>query len=210
MNSLIAVSLWIALVTVVPGLITIATVYGAFAVVGPADASALPAAGNDFLLGAGAVAIMVLTQAIGILLEGILVRREWLGAAVVTLRDDLLDPEEFPREPIYPYREYDRLYLLLVRMRDGADPYGHLERAVAQFFLTNNTLVSFGAGIAATVGLVGVSIATQGADLDVLVRAVLYLVGLTAALAVSYHVAVARFRVMTLSTWSLRTERSRD
>lgn len=210
MNSLIALSLWIALVTVIPGLITIAALFGTFAFVEPDYTSTLNVTANEWIWGAVAVAIMVLTQAVGILLEGLLVGREWLGDAEITLSDDLLDSGEFRSETINPYTEYERLYLLLVRLGESDDPYGHLERAVAQFFLTNNTLVSFGAGIVATLGLLIATILTQGFVSDVLFRGILYLGGLIAALAVSYHVAISRFRLMILSTWSLRTKPPRE
>lgn len=208
MNSLIAISLWIALVTVIPGLVTIATLFGAFAFVDPEYASTLNVTTTEWIWGAVAVVMMVLTQAVGILLEGVLVDRRWLGDTDLTMRDGLLDADQFPIETIHPYEEYERLYLLLVRMHEGDDPYGHLERAVAQFFMTNNTLVSFGAGIVATAGILAVSITTQGVASDVLVRGVLYLGGLLTALSVSYYVAIARFQVMTLSIWSLRTRPS--
>jgi hypothetical protein len=203
MNSLIAASLWIALVTVVPGLVTIATLFGTFAYVNPDHTFPLTPITNEWLWGAVAVAIMVLTQAVGILLEGTLVDRRWLGPERIAIGDGLPDTSDISPETVRPYEEYEHLYLLLVRLEDSDDAYGHLERAVAQFFLTNNTLVAFGIGIVATLGVLVVSMSTQVVP-EILFRGTLYVGILLAALVVSYHVAVIRFRVMALSIWSLR------
>lgn len=209
MNSLISVSLWIALVTVVPGFITIAAVFGAVAVVDPDYASVLNITSNEWIWGSVAVTVMILTQATGILLEAVLVNHEWLGPSDIPLSDGFEGPSETPGESIQPYDEYDRLYLLLVRIQEGEDAYGHLERAVAQFFLSNNTLVSFGIGIVTTVGLLGISLVAQEFSFGVLSRSGLYLGGLVIAFSISYYAAIARFQVMTVSAWSLRTNPKR-
>lgn len=205
MNSLIAVSLWIALVTVVPGLITIAAVLGAATFVDPDLPATVDLHLNEWVLSAVAVAVMVLTQSVGILLEDVLVTRRWLGPERIELDDEVLREAGFETEPIDPYDEYQRLYLFLVRLGEGDDHYGHLERSVAQFFLTTNTLVSFGAGIVATVGLVAIAVAMGTITPDLLARSALAMGVLLAALWVSYRVAIARFQVMVLSSWSLRT-----
>lgn len=207
MNSLIAVSLWIALVTVVPGLITIATVFGAFAFVDPEYTATIDVTTNEWIWSAIAVTIMILTQGVGILLEDRLVTRKKFGRQKVRIDADLIPKHG---DDIDLYEEYHRLYLLLVRMKDDEDPSSHLERAVAQFFLTNNTLVSFGVGILATVGILLLSVSTQGASLPVLIRGGLYMGLLLGALAISFRVAATRFRVMTLSMWAFRTNPARD
>lgn len=205
MNSLIAVTLWITLVTVIPGLITIAVVFGAGAVVDPALVARVDVQASDWVWLSVAAAVMVLTQAVGIILEGVLVGRRWLGRKPIRHDEHLLGTDSFPTGSIDPYEEYDRLYYLLVRLEKDDDAYGHLERAVAQFFLTNNTLVSFGVGIAVTLVVVAVSVSVRGPTAAVLLSGGLYAGGLMLALAVSYVVAVARFRVLAKSAWSLRT-----
>jgi hypothetical protein len=205
MNSLIAVTLWITLVTVIPGLITIAVLFGVGTVVDPVLVSGVDVEAADWIWLSVAVAVMVLTQAVGIILEGVLVSRRWLGGREIRHDEGLLHSATFPPEPVKPYEEYDRLYYLLVRLEKDDDAYGHLERAVAQFFLTNNTLVSFGVGIVATVAIMAVSVGVRGPTTEVLLRGGLYLGGMSAALAVSYVVAIARFRVLAKSAWSLRT-----
>ena len=210
MNSLIAVSLWITLVTVIPGLITIATLFGAGTVVDPDLVAGVDVQASQWLWLSVAVTVMILTQAFGIILEGVLVDRRWLGKAEIPRDDDVLEPAAYPEDAIEPYEEYERLYFLLVRLEETDDAFGHLERAVAQFFLTNNTLVSFAIGIVGTLSILAASVLVRGPTTDVLLRGGLYLGLLVVALAVSYAVAVARFGVMTKSAWSLRTRPTAD
>jgi hypothetical protein len=211
MNSLIAVTLWITLVTVVPGLITIATLFGAGAVVDPALVSRVEVQASEWIWLSVAVAVMVLTQAVGIVLERWLVDGGHLGSEKIEWSEKRLQPPPLFEESmtINPYHEYERLYYLLVRLTGTDDAYGHLERSIAQFFLTINTLVSFSIGIVATALVVAVSVLVRGPTTGVFVRGGLYLGVLALALVVSHAVAVARFEVMAKSTWSLRTRPER-
>lgn len=125
---------------------------------------------------------MVLTQACGILLEEVLVNRRMLGRRKI-------QPHSICR-----YEEYSKLYLLLTRLKADDDAHGHLRRAVAQFFLTLNTMVSFSAGIAAALIV---------ASLEGLwVRAGVYTLVMFGCLGVSYPVAVIRFREMARTIWA--------
>ncbi|WP_380676220.1 hypothetical protein [Salinigranum sp. GCM10025319] len=205
MNSLIAVSLWITLVTVIPGLITIATLFGAGTIVDPDLVARVDVQASQWLWLSVAVTVMILTQAFGIILEGVLVDRRRLGNTEIPRDEGVLEPAAYPEDTIRPYEEYERLYFLLVRLEEKDDAYGHLERAVAQFFLTNNTLVSFAIGIVGTLSIVAASVLVRGPTVEVLLRGGIYLGLLAVALGVSYAVAVARFEVMTKSAWSLRT-----
>lgn len=211
MNGFLAVSFWIALVTVVPGLITIATVFGAVVLVDPTYVSGLDTDINQGLWGAIAITVMILTQAFGILLEDKLVSRKSLGGKI-DVPEKFFDSMESLSDSkcIDPYKEYQFLYFLLVRLGEGDDIHGHLERAVAQFFLSNNTLVSFAAGIVATGGIVIMSLLTQGFVPVILVRGGVYAGLLVVALFISFRVTIARFEVMAISTWSLRNQPSWD
>ncbi len=193
-----------------PGLITIAAMYGAFAFVAPV---ALPVFTTDFkglgdaaLLGV-AVAIMVLTQAIGILLESFLIRRHGYGPEKMDVSiPDGIDPVDMKEKtiPLWPYKEYEGLYLLLAELGEHGDTQGHLQRAVAQFFLTNNTLVSLSVGIITTVVLAAVS-GTRG-----ILPGLLYVALLIVCLGVSFKVARIRFQVMAKALWAARRRRVAD
>lgn len=208
MGAFLGISLWVGLVTVVPGLVTIAALYGAFAVAASnsfqSSLSRLPFS-SDWIWSAIAVTIMVLTQAIGILLENFLVRRKWLGAKEkdVVLQKGI-DPYGETRFTVWPYQEYKGLYILLAELGKDEDTQGHLKRALAQFFLTINTLVSFSAGLVATV-IVGtyVAISTMGTK-SALLGEGLYLGLLVLCLWVTYRVAIERFQVMAQSLWVAR------
>lgn len=207
MSALVGISIWVTLATVIPGLVTIATVYGAFVVVAPSafDAYLQASQGtSEWVWLTAAVTVMVLTQAVGILLEEVLVRNRWLGSETVdlTLKAEG-NPEGRERVVLERYEEYGSLYILLAQLREDEDAQGHLKRALAQFFLTNNTLVSFAAGIVATAVLMALSPTASA-----LARGGSYVGVLLVCLLVSYLVAVIRFDVMTKSLWATRTARS--
>lgn len=203
MAALLSISIWVALATVVPGLVTIAAVFGAVAVVG--DGRVGPVAETvpgDLVWLAIAVAVMVVTQTAGILLEEkVLVPRRWLGRRAADDEVALRFPEG-GEERFDPYEEYRSLYGQLARLREADDPRGHVERALAQFFLSVNTLVSFAAGIVAAL-LVAAVEAEPGAA----ARAGLYAAGLAAALALGYGAAVSRFEIVAKSLRAVRRVR---
>ena len=186
MRSLLGISVWIALVTAIPGLVTIATLYGAFATSPGGDAMLPGNATSEWLMVALAVTVMVLTQALGILLEEALVRMRWLGGSI-----SLPVPRDVANDAnatLSPYDAYSRVYYVLARLEKDRDAHGHLQRAVSQFFLTNNTLVSF------LVGLIAALIVGSSSW---------YVGGLLLGLAVSYLVVIIRFREMAKSIWSV-------
>lgn len=205
MAAFLGISLWIALATVVPGLVTIAVLYGGVAVGSPSlFASDFPtvAALGEWVYGGVAITVMVLTQALGILLEGALVRNQWLGPAQCEIKiPQGIDPLGVTHFSLEPYAEYQGLYLLLAELRENEDTQGHLQRALAQFFLTNNTMISFTAGIVTT--LLVMSLA-QDANVAM---ALTYVAILSACLLVSYAVARIRFEVMAKALWAARRRR---
>lgn len=192
MAALFTVSYWIVLVTVIPGTVTIATIFGAFAYVDPdllENLSINLLGFEEWLAFAVAVTIMILTQTLGILLEEILVRRKWLG-----------------RKKLSPqgtdcYEEYSILYYDLAGMKKDDDAHGHLRRAITQFFLTLNTLISFLIG-----AIVAFAIAFLGKPQNTLVhnKAGIYIAFMTLCLILSYLVAKIRFREMGRSIWATR------
>jgi len=201
----LGISLWIALATVVPGLVTIAVLYGAIALASPSlfqsDFPTVATLG-EWVYGGVAITVMVLTQALGILLEGILVRNHWLGPAQREIKiPQGIDPLGVTRFSLEPYAEFQGLYLLLAELRENEDTQGHLQRALAQFFLTNNTMISFTAGIATTLL---VMLLAQGANVT---TALAYVAVLAACLGVSYAVARIRFEVMAKALWAARRRR---
>ena len=206
MSAFLGISLWVALATVVPGLVTIACLYGAIVIVSPSyigqylESVCQP---NDWICAGIGISIMVLTQAIGIILEDLLVGKRWLGPEIRDIEiAEGIDPHKETHIQLKPYFEYEGLYILLAELREDEDTQGHLKRALAQFFLTNNTLVSFGTGI--TFAFV---ICALFPSWDSLIRAAVYAAVLSIFLILSYKVAAIRFEVMAKSLWATRRRR---
>lgn len=186
MGALFTVSYWITLVTVLPGLVTIATVYGGVAFVSDGKSDTLHAALmglSDWILVPIFISIIILNQAVGILVEEGLIRYRLLGR-------DKITPHS-----IKPYDQYGKLYFLLAKMSKDDDPHGHLRRTIAQFFLTVNTLVSFAAGMLTAV----VIFLITGTSLT---SAIGYSGIMLVCLIISYLVAIIRFREMARSIWA--------
>lgn len=208
MAAFLGISVWIALATVVPGLVTIAVLFMGIAILCPASIANLATdlkGMNEWVYAGGAITIMVLTQSIGILIEGLFVRKRWFGPASKDVEiPQGIDPLGVTKFTLEPYAEYQGLYLLLAELREKEDSQGHLQRALAQFFLTNNTMVSFTAGF-----IFAVVLLFQNSPLDLyhMVRGSAYLMALTACLLVSYCVARIRFEVMAKALWAARRRR---
>lgn len=205
MAAFLGISLWITLATVVPGLVTIAVIYAGLAVAAPCvlpDLSTDLKQLNDWVYAGLAITIMVLTQLAGILLEGAFIRYRGLGPEFLELEiPPGIDPMGLTRFTLEPYAEYNGLYLLLAELREHEDSQGHLQRALAQFFLTNNILVSFTVGIAITV------VALALGDRPPAGVALIYLAALVVFLLASYRVARIRFQVMARALWAARRRR---
>lgn len=76
MGAFLGISLWVALATVVPGLVTIAVVSLAVSLASPAYFPELDlfVLDNDWVLAGAAITVMILTQAAGILLEEMIIK----------------------------------------------------------------------------------------------------------------------------------------
>ncbi|MGD2126405.1 MAG: hypothetical protein PVG99_10010 [Desulfobacteraceae bacterium] len=199
MNALTGISLWIALVTVVPGLVTVATIFGALKVATPGvllKYATSPEQISVWVWTAFVVTIMVLTQALGILLEEILVNKRLLGSSFT------VNKGKESEQSLSVYDQYNNLYFLLAQIRSDEDTQGHLQRAIAQYFLTNNTLVSFSISIIVTLLL---ALSPKGVGISI--EVVFYTLFLIFSLGTSYVVAIIRFREMAKSIWA--TERAR-
>jgi hypothetical protein len=201
MGAFLGISLWVALATVVPGLVTIAVLFCAFVIADPMiidTGKSVLSVPSDWVVAGIAVTVMVLTQALGILLEEALVKFHMFPKC-----NELSVPKEIGSEEkvnINPYDQYESLYILLAQLTENEDSQGHLKRVVAQFFLTNNTLVSFCIGI-----IVSLILATgENPRAEYLYY---YTIGLFFCLLVSYWIAVIRFRVMAKSIWATNEAR---
>ncbi len=132
-------------------------------------------------------------------------RKRWFGPISKDVEiPQGIDPLGVTKFTLEPYAEYQGLYLLLAELREKEDSQGHLQRALAQFFLTNNTMVSFAAGFIFTVVLL---FQNNSRDLYHLLRGSAYLMALIACLIVSYCVARIRFEVMAKALWAARRRR---
>jgi hypothetical protein len=206
MGAFLGISLWVALATVVPGLVTIAMVYGALVIVNPELVAPLLSAVTDaseWISASAAITIMVMTQAFGILLESLLVKNQCLGPKERKINiPEGIDLCLETKITLTPYHEYQGLYLLLAELQESEDSQGHLKRSLAQFFLTNNTLVSFLAGI--VTALVIMVVEPGGAAFF---NGSLFVAALLVLLWVSYEVALVRFEVMAKALWAARRRR---
>jgi len=206
MSALIGISLWIVLVTVLPGMVAIAAMYGAFELIYPdlLNSGAASVTGpGEWAWASLAVTIMILTQAVGIIQEKLFITKQWLGSPEQDLEiPGGIDPLGETSVTIRPYDEYRGLYLLLAELREDEDTQGHLKRCVAQFFLTNNTLVALAAGIATSIGLM---ILVDGGGIHV--AGAIYIGLLAVAWLVSFQVAKIRFGVMGKTLWAARRRR---
>ena len=198
MGALIGISLWVALATVVPGLVTIAVLQLCFVAAGITPS--LPE--SEWVIAGIAVTVMVLTQALGILLEELLIRFRLLGRRLQTvLIPDPRTPDDNLEYTINPYEQYAGLYFVLSRLSEHDDSQGHLKRAIAQFFLTNNTLVSF------AIGAILALVLAANAGHPEAGRLLLCGIGFLMALVLSYWSGVIRFREMARSLWAVQVDR---
>jgi hypothetical protein len=219
MNSMLSVSLWFALVTVVPGLVTVAVLWLASVVVFGSSTSATARSfsfGDVTLAIALTTAVMVLTQTFGILLESkLLVPRRLLGSRrgeEKQLRGDVDPFADDAGRPVAdtvntyvmnPYEEYAALYLVLTSLRKDEDAHGHFQRVVAQFFLTVNSIVALAAGVVAT----GVLLYFAP---DRVPEGLAYGLSLSAGIVALWFVAVNRFRLLGWGLWATRRRRVRE
>lgn len=195
MGAIFTVSYWITLVTAIPGLITVATVYFGVASVNAQYIGSVNSrfvVTNDWIILAVIITIMILTQVAGILLEEILIKKRWLGRKAI-------QPYS-----ISPYEEYSELYIILAKMKDKDDPQGHLRRAVAQFFMTMNVMISFLAGMVVVVITVSLSLITVVETDGLWSSAAIYFLFMMVCLGLIYPVTIIRFREMARSIWAVR------
>ena len=205
MAAFLGISIWITLAMVIPGLVTLAVVVCAFLLMSTCGAGyslAAVTALGEWVIAGIVMWIMVMNQAIGILLEAYLVRCRWLGrpSRVIAIPPGI-DPLGNTTFVLHPYEEYQVMYLLLAELREHEDEHGHLQRSLAQFFLTNNVMVSFSLGIVTTIILYfnGRACDWHGPSLYGLV--------LLVCLVISFQVAKIRFEVMSKALWAARRHR---
>lgn len=203
MAAFLGISIWITLATVVPGLVTLAVLAGAAELVlGMAPAAIVRSSffSSEWVDGGVAITTMVLTQALGILLEKQLVDRHLLGPTRLSVHiPEGIDPGGCEAFILEPYAEYQGIYLLLAELQEHEDVQGHLQRALAQFFLTNNTLIAFVLGILVSLALMF--------RLGFSAPGLVYVMTLVFCLLVSFHVARIRFVVMAKALWAARRRR---
>ena len=202
MGAFTGISIWITLVVVIPGLVTVSAIFGAFKVSAPVILDRYaesPAQLSTWFWTAIIVTVMILTQTLGILLEEILVRNRLLG------RNFVINKGKKNEKIISVYEQFEGLYFLLAALRPDEDTQGHLQRTIAQFFLTNNTLISFSVGIIVSIILYRYfAIAKEPSDFY---HTIIYISFLLFMLIVSYVVAVIRFREMAKSIYSTKKVR---
>ncbi len=213
MSAFLSISVWITLATVIPGLITITVVFWSIVIVNVDWLYNLrhPLEDASTWVWGGAVAtIMVMTQQIGIILEAVLIKKEWLGPRSRMIKiPPGIDPHQETEINIKPYDEYKGLYILLAELTEEEDTHGHLQRAIAQFFLTNNALVAISIGIFSSFVLlvdyaIWFPIDEEAFLMLKLFPTAIYVFSLLILLLVTFKVARTRFEVMAKGLWAAR------
>lgn len=131
MNSFTSFSLWIVLASIAPGLVTIASIAVMMYFVDPELFLAyiwLFDGSSEWIMLAVAILIMVMTQSIGILQQKI-----FRNAGIYKEKTDEISMESFRNKIYYTSLMMDKEY-----KTDKT-----IERIAAQFYLSNNILVSF-------------------------------------------------------------------
>ncbi len=207
MGAFLGISLWIALAMVIPGLVTITCLYFACISVNPNLAQPFfefLKGSNDWIISGFAITIMILTQAFGILLEKLMIKKNLLGPQTRKVKiAEGIDPRGKTKFDLEPYCEYDGMYILLAELHENEDTQGHLKRCLAQYFLTNNSITSFSAGI-----ILAYIILFLDFKLEYLVNAAIFIGISSFLLFVIYEVAIIRFEVMAKALWAARQRRS--
>lgn len=206
MGASLGISLWVTLATIVPGLITIAALYGAVVFVFPdfiKDHLGGIGSCGDWPMAGMAITIMILTQALGILLENILIKLKALGPEheIIWIPPGI-DPLGSNKFILKRYDEYSGFYILIAEFEESEGVKQHLERVLAQFFLTNNTLVSFSGALIFSVLLAFLYPQAWGSP-----KFYVYLSSVFLALIVSWKVARIRFTAMTMFLWAVRRKK---
>jgi hypothetical protein len=206
MEALIGLSLWVVIATIIPGVITIATMYLSVVVAYPAlidNLHDIIKFKNDWIVTGIALVVIILTQALGILVENLLIKLRAYGPKEkeITIPEGI-DPLSSTNFILRRYDEYQGLYLLLVELGTEDDTQCHLNRILAQFFLSNNTMVGF--FISLVLALV-LSFVNREAWLSVYYY--VYILFLMAFIFVSWNTTCTRFIVMTKSLWALRRKK---
>lgn len=203
MGAFLGISLWVALATVVPGLVTISTFYVALVFINPKFLNSVNsyASNNDWVIASIAVTIMILTQAIGILLEKFIIdnkKFKYTDKETSLSLEEGIIPEGVLKDPYSPYNEYRGLYLLIAELSEHEDSQGHLKRALAQFFLTNNTLVSFSLGMLLGIVILILSFFSipETYNVNILINFAIFEIIMFVCNIISYKVAKIRFNVM--------------
>lgn len=206
MGAFLGISLWIALAMVIPGLVTITCLYFAGVTVNPQLTHSFFVFikdSNDWIISGLAITIMILTQSFGILLEKLMIKNRLLGPESKNIKiAEGIDPCGSTAFELKPYNEYDGMYILLAELDENEDTQGHLKRCLAQYFLTNNSMISFIAGI-----VLAYVILFLDFQMEYMANAAIFIGISSFLLFVIYQIAVIRFEVMTKALWAARQRR---
>jgi hypothetical protein len=202
MNVFTSLTLWIVLATIIPGLITIACL---LVIINWVFQIPLidPALFSNWYGFSFAVAIMVITQTLGIVQEKIFKSMKIFSKAsnkieiisinkVLLTKDEEIDSEE----------EYDHLYYVLSILQNEYDKHGHVQRIAGQFFLTMNNLISYIIGLIVMAALLSIYQYNDRVLIFSIILIVLYFL--------TFLVMKIRFRTLVKSIWITRKVISKE
>lgn len=177
--------------TILPGVITIACLYVLLKWIFPDCNLVFPELYTWFGLSV-AIAIMVITQTLGICVEYLISKtypKKVRVTDIKTLTGKEIDAAEY----------YNSLYSLISVFKEEDDRHGHIQRIISQYFLTLNSLVSF------TIGLVSALILYFSVHCNAgFYRFLAYMIAMVLLLVITFMALRIRYNVMIICLWSVR------
>lgn len=207
MSGFLELSLWVVLAEVVPGIMSIGCLYGAYEMVNPgaleSTLRAIPA-DIDWVWSGLVVSATVMTHVLGTLVEGVLVTKKWLGPEIQEV--DIphgVASQEAGSSQLNPYSEFENRYVVLTLHDEHHANHAQLKRIFSRFLLANNILVSLGMGIAFAIVNFVIS-----PSWHVFGRCIGYSGVMVICLVLTYKLAVIRFNDLARSLWASRMQSS--
>ncbi len=199
MNTFSSLTLWIILAIVMPGLVTISCLLVIFQWVYPEVGHSFYAiAMNSWYEFSFIIAIMIVTQVVGIVQEQILnglklfPSQVELSAGAVKLAKKL----KIKAKRINPSEEYGLLYMVLAMLQPDDDKHGHIQRVAGQFFLTVNCMASYLIG-----ALVALAMAIRHGMTS---ETVMFLIAMLILYVFTFKAMQVRFTSLVSSLWIAR------
>jgi hypothetical protein len=192
MNPFSSLTIWIVLATIIPGLITVACIFIIINWVFPLY-SIVYSQFNNWCGFSIIVAVMVVTQTLGILLGRILNKTYPKKTVGFKIANSTVEEVEIDTKDVFR-----SLYCVISNFKEEDDKHGHIQRIIGQYFLTLNSLVSYLLGFFIVIGLLFTPKGTYT------IRVIIFLSGMISLGVLTYITLRIRYCVLIESLWSIR------